>query len=270
MHNLKYSFIALAIFVIPIMSIAEQNAGFVDGIWFSKQSPTDGDTITIFVAVQNQTPSMANGSVSFFDANEEIGTVIFNVAPNNINPVAIQYTLSAGEHPISARIISAENSELTYTTLPVRTIFAKIKPAPNEKEPKNSIKKIIPNLNISEIASSTVIQTLANTADTMAKTGTNVASSIFTKIDPKAKKIAENLRKKSTEFKSSQLKNAIIVSPDNTISGVSTNNPKSTKRDQLAAVGLTAAAFGFDNWLWILTVVGVLMIIFTIYHRRIT
>ncbi len=268
MHKVIILLIAI-LFVLPAQAVATENAGFVDGIWFSKQSTTEGETISIFVAVQNQTNTVANGTVTFYDASELIGQVVFAIAPNNIEPVALEYTLGAGEHPISAHITPSTNSKLTYTTLPVRTIFTKAAPTPAPTPIQESATELLSTLE--NVASSSAIQTVAEVASNVASTSGMLADNIFSQIDPKAKEIAKALRSKSAELQNEQkVTNSNIDMATSSAAGTSTVLSQSTgKLGQLAAVGLTALAFVFQHWLWHLIVAGSLIILRTIYRSRV-
>ena len=91
---------------------------------------------------------------------------------------------------------------------------------------------------------------------------------IFNTINPKAQEIAKKLRTKSDNLKNKQQSNALLFENE---SSLETNNTESSKQrlNQVASVALSAFAFGFENWLWHLAIAGVLMIIRTLYRRRI-
>ncbi len=271
MHKVKLLLALLFILLAPTYGYATENAGFVDGIWFSKQNTVEGETISIFVAVQNQTDQIANGTVTFYDANKQIGEVVFATAPNSIDPVAIRYTLATGEHPISAHITPSANSKLTYITLPVRTIFTKAAPLPSTPTPiQESATELLSTLE--SVASSSAVQTISEAAGTVASTSGVLANNIFSQIDPKAKEIAEALRNKSAELRNEQkVTNSNIDMATSSAADSSTVLSQSTgKLGQLAAVGLTALAFVFQHWLWHLIVAGSLIILRTIYRSRLT
>ncbi len=271
----KLMVIATFAVLIPAVSYAVQNAGFVDGIWFSMQNPIEGESINIFAAVQNQTDSPTSGTVTFYDAGKSIGTSNFSIQPNSIQSASIKYTLTSGEHPISVRITG---SSLTYTTLPVRTIFAKAAPPPKITSPKeeHTASTVASDVisSISNMASSSAAQTIIDTASVVASSTSKTGTSVFASIDPKAQKIAKQLKRKSAQLMTPKkvATSAIDTTPTSkgpTRSTVKDDVQKPTRLHQMAAVGLSVLAFAFHNWLWHIIVAISLVILRAIYRNRI-
>lgn len=242
--------LAVTLFILPIFVHATDNAGLVDGIWLSKQIITEDEPIIIFAALQNQTSTNLEGSVIFFDSGVAIGTVLFNVPSNNFNLVTLQHKFKTGSHSISASITSNSDSGLIQTKLPSKNIAVLEKPEPVEL------------FTIPDISTSTITEAAKVAVDTAVDTSVKTGNVIFDTVDPKAQDMAQNLREKSSKFSNE------TITTEEGEQNIKINDKNKKRLNQMAAVGLSALAFGFENWLWHLALAGVLMIIRNLYRRR--
>ncbi|MAJ97621.1 MAG: hypothetical protein CMI56_03360 [Parcubacteria group bacterium] len=121
MYLLQFKNLTFLTFVIFLLATplyfahAAVNAGVVNGVWLSNETPKEGETIRIFTAVQNQSTEQINGSVAFLVNGDIVGTKKFSVIPNDIIPVSIDHTFLGGEYDVSAYITSVENGDIAYT-----------------------------------------------------------------------------------------------------------------------------------------------------------
>ena len=251
------------LFILPTFASAAENAGFIDGIWFSKQNAIAGDEVQIFVAVQNQTAKKTRGTVTFFDSGKEIDKVAFSLEPNSIRAVPTKYILKEGEHSISAQITPTYGSKLVYTTLPVRIVYTP--PKPQEQSGVDRVANTAADLaeSLSDAAKKIDTSILADSAADVAQntaSSTNVAArSIFKRIDPKAQELAKEFTDKSAE-----LKQETEETPKNKIEELL--GVKRTR--QLAAAGFATLAFVFHHWLWHLIVAISLVILKAMFRKR--
>lgn len=106
----KYFFILMISFSILLTStaFAEVNNGFIlDQIWYSDNSPKEGDLINIYTAVWNGNDSSLSVKVEFYDKNVILGTREFVVPAQKLQETSVSWKVTSGDHSISAKIISS-------------------------------------------------------------------------------------------------------------------------------------------------------------------
>ncbi len=105
----KYLFILVLSFIISTpFAFAEVNNGFIlDQIWYSSNSPKEGDTINIYSAVWNGSDNSLSVKVEFYDKNVVLGTRDFVVPSKKLQEASVSWKVTGGDHSISAKIISA-------------------------------------------------------------------------------------------------------------------------------------------------------------------
>jgi hypothetical protein len=105
----KYLFILILSFIISTpFAFAEVNNGFIlDQIWYSSNSPKEGDTINIYSAVWNGSDNSLSVKVEFYDKNVVLGTRDFVVPSKKLQETSVSWKVTGGDHSISAKIISA-------------------------------------------------------------------------------------------------------------------------------------------------------------------
>ena len=155
----------------PVSVHAAVNAGVVNGVWFSKNNPQEGEVVRIFTAVQNQSPETVNGSVAFLVNDDIIGTKKFSVQSNDIIPVSIEYTFTGGENEVSAYITSVEDEAVAYTIAPQTSVQVSLNDSAQTKS----------------VLSTTEIAPLADDA---VNTITNVTKKVTDTVDPISEKTA--------------------------------------------------------------------------------
>jgi hypothetical protein len=104
-------------FLIPIllvflgMSMAETAfaiSGFVPKqIWYSKEKLVEGDTVDIHTSVWNGEGDAVLVKVDFYDYNTILGSREIPIKPQELKDVFITWKVTAGEHVISAKIVSS-------------------------------------------------------------------------------------------------------------------------------------------------------------------
>ncbi len=290
----------LSVLLTPALVFAT-GAGFVDGIWFSKDEILEGESVRVYAVVQNQTANKQNGDVYFLADGLKISTVKFTIPAGTVQTVSTIYTPEKpGSIKISAGIIPYNPAEFKGTKLPATVLKVladtdrdKI---PDEKDPDddndgipdkteilNGTDPKVPNtLNPKITTSSSSIPKFIpkNTKEALelakyiTQSGKEFTVKTYQKIDPKMQTAALSLKQKAEKLKQEN------ISPnsktENKNSGTNEKNDKSLKENllqnpklkQAAAVGLLALSFALQHWLWHIAIVGALMIIRALYKNK--
>lgn len=113
---MKKYFISLFVFFSILFAnsvYAEVSAGsgFIPGqIWYSEETLIDGNTVNIHTAVWNGEKNKLSAKVEFYDKNVILGSRDVVLAPLELKDVFIPWKITAGDHVISAKIISSEET----------------------------------------------------------------------------------------------------------------------------------------------------------------
>ncbi len=100
------------------------NIGFVQNpIWYSKDPFVEGDTVRIYTFLFNPGPGVFSGTVDFYDESVVLGTKTFSLAKGAASDISISWKVTAGDHKISAKIISPKMA-LDGKTQPVVLVNA--------------------------------------------------------------------------------------------------------------------------------------------------
>lgn len=84
------------------------NSGFIPGqVWYSKDKLIEGDTVNIHTAVWNGEKSPLSIKVEFYDKNVILGSRDIILDTLELKDVFISWKVTAGDHIISAKIISS-------------------------------------------------------------------------------------------------------------------------------------------------------------------
>ena len=103
----------LIIFLLPVFVFAQGdiNAGFVSGLWYSKEPFFAGENIRIYGAIRNHSGYDIDGTLRFFDREQIIGEKKFSAINGELIQEWIDWKVTEGEHEISVKIIDAQRSE---------------------------------------------------------------------------------------------------------------------------------------------------------------
>lgn len=97
-----------AILISPVDVWATDNSGFIPGqIWYSKETLIEGETVNIHTAVWNGEKNSVSIKVEFYDKNIILGSRDVVLAPLELKDVYISWKITAGDHIISAKIVSS-------------------------------------------------------------------------------------------------------------------------------------------------------------------
>ena len=99
-------FISLYFIFAPVC-FANTTTGFIPGqIWYSKDNIIEGDNVKIYTAIWNNNTSSLSARVEFYDQNVILGTRDVVVSPLQLEGVSVSWKVTAGDHLISAKILS--------------------------------------------------------------------------------------------------------------------------------------------------------------------
>jgi hypothetical protein len=105
----KYFIILVLSFIIfsPNVFAAISNGFILDQIWYSNNSPKEGDTVNIYAAIWNGNTTTLSAKVEFYDKNVILGTRDVTVPSQKLVDVSVSWKVTGGDHSISAKIISS-------------------------------------------------------------------------------------------------------------------------------------------------------------------
>ncbi len=133
-------FLIFSIFPVLDARAEDTNAGFVSSnIWYSKDPFTEGEKIKIYTFVFNPSERQLSGTVSFFDKTTLLGKKTFNVASNDVQDVSVDWTVTAGDHTIFAKI---ENAKFLVSAGKYEEVY--LEKSESVKSKNTVSKKIIP------------------------------------------------------------------------------------------------------------------------------
>lgn len=104
-----YSFFILFLTPLTFINSAETiNSGFIPGqIWYSSEKLVEGQNVNIHTAVWNGEKNPVTTKVEFYDKNVILGSREVVISPQELKNISIPWKITAGDHAISAKIISS-------------------------------------------------------------------------------------------------------------------------------------------------------------------
>jgi hypothetical protein len=96
--------IILSLFLPLCALAAEQNAGIVQGLWYSSDEPIAGESVRIYVAIRNNTGSDLSGTVEFFDNDKRIDHKNIAALDGRIIESWADWTPAYGTHTVAANL----------------------------------------------------------------------------------------------------------------------------------------------------------------------
>lgn len=105
---LLFLLVSFTILGVPVFAETPTNSGFIPGqIWYSKTDLIEGDTVNIHTAVWNGGEDILSARVEFYDKNVILGSRDVKLASLELKDVYVPWKITAGDHVISAKIISS-------------------------------------------------------------------------------------------------------------------------------------------------------------------
>ena len=101
------------LFTFLIVNVARaadtSNTGFIPGqIWYSVDPLVEGNTVKVYTAVWNGDTNPLEATVEFYDKNVILGSRPVSVPRETTQNVSINWKVTAGDHVISAKILSSK------------------------------------------------------------------------------------------------------------------------------------------------------------------
>lgn len=100
------------------------NAGFVNGLWFSRSPFFAGETVRIYAALQNNSSFDIKGKTTFFDKDDKIGESAFSVVNGRLLEVWTDWRATEGNHAISVAITEVFKVEIGKNPESITLAFA--------------------------------------------------------------------------------------------------------------------------------------------------
>jgi hypothetical protein len=198
----------LLISLLPLKGFAQAStAGFVPGsIWYSIDPFEEGDKVQIYTVIFNPDNRELDGTVVFFDNSTLLGTKNFAANGKSVKDVYINWTVTAGDHKIFAKI---ENAKFLISAGKYEEVYLAENETP--KSSREVSKKIVPiTASASTSTNSTTDSTIKNIENTILnKTPDTVSKPILS-----AATAVEDFRAisaVSTENKKTEIGNQIKV-----------------------------------------------------------
>jgi len=98
---------------------ADLNAGFVQGLWYSKTPFFAGETVRIYTAIQNNSGFDIQGTVEFLLNGAVTGKSNFSAVQGRIVDVWTDWKVSQGNQELSAKIVQAFKLEIGKDPEPI-------------------------------------------------------------------------------------------------------------------------------------------------------
>lgn len=100
-------------FTSTVIHASEYNAGFVEGLWYSKEPVFAGETTRLYVALRNNTGSDMTGRVVFYDNDERLTSVSVSALDGRIIEAWTDWTPTVGDHELRAELTSVKLDSIT-------------------------------------------------------------------------------------------------------------------------------------------------------------
>jgi hypothetical protein len=128
-HNLARKIVFFTIFslFLALPTLAQEqtnvNAGFVSGIWYSKDPFFAGEDVRIYTAIQNQSGFDITGKIQFFDNDEMISENSFSSISGQLIQEWTDWKVTEGDHEIYVKLSDTKKSEAGSEPEKIEIIF---------------------------------------------------------------------------------------------------------------------------------------------------
>lgn len=277
---MKYRLFILFIFTLlfghSVYALDVSNTGFIPGqIWYSEEPLKEGETVKIYTAVWNGDNYPIEATVEFYDKNVILGSRHISVPKDTIMNVSVSWKVTAGDHVISAKILSSKVIESGKTSSVVLE-------RNTTNEDRKFVPKLIEQIDGTPVSSTDAIknkldETKANLSDVLpdyvATPISNSLSSVDTFRDTTYTKIS--VSKEETKKELNNLNNK------NTVKGTQVSNTKNIEKKSLGGADkpiayvklffLSIASFIFGTpFVFYLTIALVIFWIIRAIYRKVT
>lgn len=112
--KVKIIFFSLVLLFTTNLTLASSlsNTGLIPGqIWYSQSDLIEGETVNIYTAIWNGSENTITAKVEFYDKNVVLGSKEITISSKSVKEAFVSWKISAGDHLISAKIISSSVKE---------------------------------------------------------------------------------------------------------------------------------------------------------------
>lgn len=225
---MKYKIFILIIFTFfcgHVYAADVSNTGFIPGqIWYSENPLVEGQTVKVYTAVWNGDNYPLEANVEFYDKNVILGTRSISVPKDTIQNVSISWKVTAGDHVISAKILSSkiiESGKSSPVVLERNTT----------EEDRKFVSKLIEQIDGTPVSSTDAIknkldETKANLSDVLPNSLATPISNSLSSVDD----FRDETYTKITVSKDETKKEIESLNNKNTVKGTSTSPSKVSKK----------------------------------------
>ncbi len=104
--KLKLMTILSGVWLLLPLAVGAQNlnAGFVEGLWYSRQEFFAGDMVRVYVALRNSSQANISTTIEFFDNDKLIGSKSVDALSGRLIETWTDWEATAGKHKLTARL----------------------------------------------------------------------------------------------------------------------------------------------------------------------
>jgi len=120
MHIIRGAIFLIFFFSPSSFAFAQElNAGFIQGVWYSKTPFFTGETVRIYTAIQNNSGFDIQGTVEFLVNGTAVGESFFSAINGRIIEVWSDWNVTGDNHSVGANIKEAFKVEIGKTPEPI-------------------------------------------------------------------------------------------------------------------------------------------------------
>ncbi len=274
---MKYKIFILIIFTFfcgQVSAADVSNTGFIPGqIWYSENPLVEGQTVKIYTAVWNGDNYPLQANVEFYDKNVILGTRSISVPKDTIQNVSISWKVTAGDHVISAKILSSkiiESGKSSPVVLERNTT----------EEDRKFVSKLIEQIDGTPVSSTDAIknkldETKANLSDILPSSIGGPISDSLSSVDT----FRDETYTKITVSKDETQKEIESLNSKNTVKGTAVSDSKKVEKKSLGGadkpiaylklffLGIFSFIFGTPFVFYLVIAFVLFLIIRSIYRK---
>ncbi len=132
MKKIFVTIILVSTFLSTHIAFGAGSISFIEQpLWFSSDTFTEGQTVSIYTALFNQEPSHLTGTISFYDRSVLLGEKQFTIKPRTVETLSFDWKVIPGEHVISITVaklsrINAQGVKESISSTPITIESKKI------------------------------------------------------------------------------------------------------------------------------------------------
>ncbi len=234
------------------LSSTKINARILPTVWYSSLSVNDGDSIKIYAGIQNNSGINFTGTALFLVDDKEISKVSFSSTADSLKDVSVNWVADPGSHNVQVKISTSLNSDKILVSY---------------ESDKSSISIT------RKITTEVVGETALNTANSIVAKADDIASVLADKIESFKKPVRSDdtgVGSNSSSGFAGNIGNRTTIDSNGGVLGTSTGpitdfGGKGLNRmDSVFNMAMDLLAFLIRHWVWTLSGIVVIYLIFKI------